>query len=173
MDFIRPIKLINCYFGNWYILVAINYATKWVEVKALCTNTIVVIAKFLYDHIFTWFVCPLTIVIDQGTHFINNVLHYLLDHFILRHISSIVYYPQGNEQAKFINNFFGILFTKPVNENWNDWDEHLSTILFSYRGAFKVGTSHTPFQLIYGLHPLLLSKLRHNYDPTHVKVLTS
>ncbi len=90
------------------------------EVKALCTNTIVVIVKFLYDHIFTWFVCPLTIVINQGTHFIINVLHYLLDHFILRHISSIVYYPQGNKQAKFINIFFGILLTKLVNENWND-----------------------------------------------------
>ncbi len=73
--------------------------------------------KFLYDDILTWFGYPLTIVIDQGTHFINDVIRYLIDHFILIHISSTVYYPQGNGQAKFTNKVFGTLFTKLVNEN--------------------------------------------------------
>jgi L-cystine uptake protein TcyP (sodium:dicarboxylate symporter family) len=56
---------------------------------------------------------------------------------------------------------------------------NLSIVLFSYKIAFKVGTSHTPFQLIYGLHLLLLAKylspfkLGQNYDPTLVRVLTS
>ncbi len=118
--------------GNWYILIAIDYTTKWVETQAFCTNTIIIIAKFLYEHIFTTFGCPLTIVINQGTHFINDAIKYLIDHFILRHTNSIVYYPQGNGQAKSTNKVFGILLTKLVNENRNDWDEHLSTILFSY-----------------------------------------
>jgi hypothetical protein len=34
-------------------------------------------------------------------------------------------------------------------------DEQLSTILFSYQTTYKVETDHTPFQLVYGLHPLL------------------
>jgi hypothetical protein len=55
----------------------------------------------------------------------------------------------------------------------------MSTILFSYKTSFKVGTSHIPFQLVYGLHPLLPtkyllpSKPRQNHDPTHVKILIS
>ncbi len=52
---------------------------------------------------------------------------------------------------------FGTLFTKLVNENRNDWDEHLSTIILFYKTTFKVGTSRTPFQLVYGLHSLLLT----------------
>jgi hypothetical protein len=94
-------------------------------------------------------------MIDQGTHFINDVIRYLIDHFILRHTSSTIYYPKGNGQVKSTNKVFGTLLTKLVNENRNDWDEHMSTVLFSYRIAYKVGTGHTPFQLVYGLHPLL------------------
>ncbi len=66
-----------------------------------------------------------------------------------------------------------------VNENKNDWDEHLSTILFSYRTTYKVGTDHTPFQLVYGLHPLLPIeymlpfKLGENRDPQPIRVITN
>jgi hypothetical protein len=66
-----------------------------------------------------------------------------------------------------------------VDENRNDWDEHMSIILFSYWTAYKVGISHTPFQLVYGLYPLLPTKymlpFRHgdNRDPQDVKVLAN
>jgi len=120
LDFIKHIKPTNHYFGNRYNLIVIDYATKWVEAKALHTTITIVITKLLYDHIFTQFGYPLTIATNQGTHFINDVIHYLINHFILRHISSIVYYPQGNGQAEFIDKVFGTLFTKLVNDNRND-----------------------------------------------------
>jgi hypothetical protein len=66
-----------------------------------------------------------------------------------------------------------------MNENWNDWDEHFSTLLFSYWTTYKVGTSHTPFQLVYGLHPILPTKYQlafrpsENVNPTHVQILTN
>jgi hypothetical protein len=47
------------------------------------------------------------------------------------------------------------LLTKLVNDNRTDWNEHLPTVLFSYRIAFKVSTGYTPFQLVYGIHPLM------------------
>ncbi len=55
----------SCYSGNWYILIAINYATKWVEAKALLTNITIVTTKFLYDHIFIQFGCPLMLFSSQ------------------------------------------------------------------------------------------------------------
>jgi hypothetical protein len=79
----------NCYSSHRYI----DYAIKWVEAKALHTNIANVTTKFLYDHIFTQFGNPLTIVIDQGTVFINDAIHYLIDHFILRHMNFTIYYP--------------------------------------------------------------------------------
>jgi len=76
-----------------YILVAINYATKWVEARALRTNTIVVIVKFLHGCILTKLGCPLTIITDNGVHFINDAIKYLTNHFLLKHVNSITYYP--------------------------------------------------------------------------------
>ncbi len=86
----------------------------------MCTTTTIVIVKFLYDHIVTQLGCPFTIATNQSTKFINDVIRYLVDHFILRHISYIVYYPQGNGQVESTNKVFGTLFTNLVNENWND-----------------------------------------------------
>jgi hypothetical protein len=62
--FIGLIKLIGRLTKNKYILVAIDYATKWVEIKALRTNTIVVTTKFVCEYTLTIFGCPLTIVMD-------------------------------------------------------------------------------------------------------------
>jgi hypothetical protein len=49
----------------------------------------------------------------------------------------------------------GTLLIKLVNENKIDWDEHLPTILFSYMTPYKVIIKHTPYQFVYGLHPLM------------------
>jgi len=45
--------------------------------------------------------------------------------------------------------------TKLVSENKTNWDEHLSTMLFSYKNAYKVAIGYTPYQLMYGLHSLM------------------
>jgi hypothetical protein len=93
LHFVGPIKPTWRYTGNKYIFITTDYATKWVEAKVLKTNTTIVTTKLLYECILTRFGCPLTIVTDQGVHFINDAIKYLTDHFIMKHVSSTTYYP--------------------------------------------------------------------------------
>jgi hypothetical protein len=49
----------------------------------------------------------------------------------------------------------GEYVAKLVNDNKNDWDEHLGVMLVVYCITHKVNIRHTPFQLLYGLYPLM------------------
>jgi hypothetical protein len=96
LDFVGLIKPTWRYTRNKYILVAIDYATKWAEARALKTNIVVITTKFLYECIWTRFGCPLIIVIDQGVHFINDAIKHSTDHCLLKPVSSTTYYHHGN-----------------------------------------------------------------------------
>jgi hypothetical protein len=98
---------------------------------------------------------PFTLIGNQGTHFINEVIEILTTHFLFQHASFVTYYTQGNNQIKSTNKVFGLLLTKLINENRTNWDEYFHIIMFAYRIAFKVGISHTPFQLVSRLHALM------------------
>ncbi|GJV96710.1 reverse transcriptase domain-containing protein [Tanacetum coccineum] len=68
IDFMGPFPSSR---GNKYILVAVDYLSKWVEAKALPTNDARVVCKFLKS-LFARFGAPRAIISDRGTHFCNE-----------------------------------------------------------------------------------------------------
>ncbi|MCO5567507.1 hypothetical protein L7F22_021201 [Adiantum nelumboides] len=138
-----------------YIIVAIDYLTKWVEAKATTKNDAKTIAQFLYENIFTRYGLPIEIVSDRGTHFINEVIENLLDEFMVVHRKSAPYHPQANGQAESTNKILVTVLTKIVNESRADWDQKLHSALWAYRVAYKTSIGTTPFNMVYGIRAIL------------------
>jgi hypothetical protein len=87
LHFVGPIKPTRQFTSNKYILMAMDYATKWVETKALRTKIVTIRTKFMYEYILTRFGCPLTLVTKQGIHFINDAIKYFTNHSLLKHMN--------------------------------------------------------------------------------------
>ena len=87
------IGLFPVYFGFTYILLVVDYVSKWVEAKATRTNDARVVIDFIMSHIFCRFGIPRAIVNDQGTHFCNRSMKALLRKYGVMHKISTPYHP--------------------------------------------------------------------------------
>ncbi|GJV84767.1 putative nucleotidyltransferase, ribonuclease H [Tanacetum coccineum] len=85
--------------GNKYILVAVDYVSKWVEAQALPTNDARVVVKFLKG-LFARFGVPKALISDRGTHFCNSQLEKALLRYGVTHRISTAYHPQTNGQTR-------------------------------------------------------------------------
>nr|GEY21208.1 reverse transcriptase domain-containing protein [Tanacetum cinerariifolium] len=79
--------------GNKYILVAVNYLSKWVEAKAVPTNDARVVVKFLKS-LFARFGTPRAIISDRGTHFCNDKFAKVMSKYGVTHRLTTAYHPQ-------------------------------------------------------------------------------
>ena len=74
IDFMGPFPVS---FGNVYILLVVDYVSKWVEAKATGTDDARTVSGFVKSHILVRFGIPRAIINDRGTHFCNRVMEAL------------------------------------------------------------------------------------------------
>ena len=107
-------------FSNLYILLAMDYVSKWVEAIPTRTNDASVVAKFLRSHIFKRFGTPRALITDEGTHFCNKLVDKVLQKYDVRHRTSLAYHPQANGQAEVSNQEIKSIMEKTVNSSRKD-----------------------------------------------------
>ncbi|GKB58402.1 putative nucleotidyltransferase, ribonuclease H, partial [Tanacetum coccineum] len=146
LDFMGPFPQSR---GNKYILVAVDYVSKWVEAQALPTNDARVVVKFLRS-LFARFGVPKALISDRGTHFCNSQLEKALQRYGVTHKLSTAYHPQSNGQTKVTNRAIKHILERSVRYNPKDWSEKLNDALWAFRTAYKTPTGCTPFRLVYG-----------------------
>ncbi|GJX86629.1 reverse transcriptase domain-containing protein [Tanacetum coccineum] len=122
--------------GNKYILVAVEYFSKWVEAKTLPTNDGRVVCKF-FKSLFARFGTPRAIISDRGTHFCNDQFAKVMLKYGMTHRLSNVYHPQTSGQVKVSNRGLKRILERTIGENCASWSDKLDDALWAFRTAFK------------------------------------
>nr|GEX96643.1 reverse transcriptase domain-containing protein [Tanacetum cinerariifolium] len=134
---------------NKYILVDVDYLSKWVEAKALPKNDARVVVKFLKS-LFSRFGTPKAIISDRGTHFCNDQFSRIMAKYGVTHRLSIAYHPQTNGQVEVTNRRLKRILERTVGENRASWSDKLKDALWAFRTALKTSVGCTPYRLVYG-----------------------
>eukprot|EP00253_Pinus_taeda_P035312 PITA_35312 len=141
--------------GHGFIIVAVDYFTKWAEAMPTLNEDGHTAAQFLFNHVISRFDVPQAIVTDHGKHFRNHMMTELTTQLGLKHDNSTPYYPQSNGQVEAINKILVTMLQRTVGIHKSKWHLMLFPALWAYRTSVKDATGFTPFQLVYGLEATL------------------
>ncbi|GJY70065.1 reverse transcriptase domain-containing protein [Tanacetum coccineum] len=122
IDFMGPFPSSR---GNKYILVAVDYLSKWVEAKALPTNDARVVVKILKSRFGT----PRAIISDRGTYFSNDHFAKVMLKYGATHRLSTAYHPQTSRQVEVSNRGLKRNLERTVGENRASWSDKLDDAL--------------------------------------------
>ncbi len=141
--------------GNKYVLAITDYFSKWVVAIPLPSQTAQVTAEALYEHYICIYGIPIRILSDQGTHFNNQLMSAFTKVLGCQHIKSTPYHPQTNGAIERFNSTFERQLAKLTDQEVNDWDMHLKSIVFAYNTGQHATTKFSPYQLQFGREPRL------------------
>ena len=153
MDVIGPIGLATsnqCHF----ILVAIDYFTKWVKDASFAIITRLVVIKFLKANIICRFGVPKRIIMDNASNLNNKLMMEVCTQLKISYHNSVTYRPKMNGAVEAANKNIKKIMGKMV-KTYKDWHEKLLFTLLTYRTSVRTSTGVISYSLMYGIEAVL------------------
>ena len=151
MDFTGPFPTSES--GNRFILVFVDWFTKWVEIVPLPDQVAATVVRAFYDRIICRHGCPRRLLSDRGPQFTSGLMQAVCDAFQIQKIFSSAYYPQGDGQAERFMRTMKDSLSVVAGRFVSQWDEYLPAIAFAYNTSVNAATGFSPFELVFGRKP--------------------
>ncbi|XP_070576339.1 uncharacterized protein [Ptychodera flava] len=147
MDIVGPLKRTRR--GNKFILVIVDYATRYPEALAMPDQEAKTVATALIE-VFSRMGLPGEILTDQGTNFMSRLMTDMCAKLKISKIRTSPYHAQGNGLTERFNGTLKAMLQRFVAEDPKEWDRYLPYLLFAYREVPQASTGFSPFELMYG-----------------------
>ncbi|GJW15876.1 reverse transcriptase domain-containing protein [Tanacetum coccineum] len=142
-----------------FLIVAIDYFTKWIEAKAVATITGNQVKKFVWDNIVCRFGLPGEIISDNGKQFRDNPFKDWCEKLCIRQCFASVKHPQANGLVERANRSLGEGIKARLDEKSKDWIEELPHVLWAHRTMIKSSNGETPFSLTYDTEAVIPTEI--------------
>ena len=116
-------------FGNLYILLVVDYVSKWVEAIACPKNDTNTVVGFIQRNILSSFGAPRTIISDDGSCFANKLFARLMSKYGVKHVMGLAYHPRSNGQTDISNREIKNILEKTINSSKKDWSVKIDDAL--------------------------------------------
>uniref|UniRef100_A0A2N9I2W9 Uncharacterized protein n=1 Tax=Fagus sylvatica TaxID=28930 RepID=A0A2N9I2W9_FAGSY len=133
-----------------FLVVAIDYFTKWVEAEPLATITERNIQNFVWKTVICRFGIPRVLVSDNGKQFDNPRFRQFSQELGIHNHYSSPGHPQANGQVEVTNRSLLKLIKTRLEGAKGLWPEELPSILWAYRTTVRIPTGETPFRMTFG-----------------------
>ncbi|GJY71069.1 reverse transcriptase domain-containing protein [Tanacetum coccineum] len=142
-----------------FLIVAMDYFTKWIEAKAVATITGNQVKKFVWDNIVCRFGLPGEIISDNGKQFSDNPFKDWCDKLNITQRFASVKHPQSNGLVERANRSLGEGIKARLGEGNKNWVEELPHVLWAHRTMIKSSHGDTPFSLTYGTEAVIPAEI--------------
>ncbi|GJZ59866.1 reverse transcriptase domain-containing protein, partial [Tanacetum coccineum] len=135
--------------GARFLVIAIDYFTKWVKVKPLVSTTGKHMKKFVWDHIVCTFGIPQIIISDNGKQFAKGIFPVFCQKLGILQCFTSAYHPQANGQFEVTNRDIVKGMKLRLGKTHQGWMDELPHVIWAHRTTTKSNNGETPFSLVY------------------------
>jgi hypothetical protein len=152
LDILGPLPETSA--GNRYVVIFIDYLTKWVEAFATATTTAEYIGDLLVRHIICRYGAPAELLTDCGPQFTSDLFKRINGILNIKKTYSSPYHPQTNGLVERFNATLADMLSHFSGSRNKDWDLFLDLALAAYRRTPQASTGESPHFLLFGRDPI-------------------
>ena len=153
VDFKGPINTTD---NNKYILVFIDYFTRWAITIPTKDATSETIANAFIEHVITKYGAPKKLLSDRGTNFLSELMKEVYKWFSVKKLNTTAYHPEANGLVERFNQTIMNILNTLCDYETEHWSDYLAPATWAYNTSMQEALKESPYVVLYGRQPLLI-----------------